>query len=43
MENDTWKPDNKDFIPMEDASVPLYDRGFALGSISVDGTSNLEG
>lgn len=43
MENDTWKPDNNDFIPMEDASVPLYDRGFALGSISVDGTSNLEG
>ncbi|CAO2826997.1 unnamed protein product [Amaranthus hypochondriacus] len=41
MENDKWKPENKNFMPMEDASVPLYDRGFALDSS--DGPSNLEG
>lgn len=33
--------ENKNFMPMEDASVPLYDRGFALDSS--DGPSNLEG
>ncbi|KAH9616904.1 hypothetical protein KSS87_002887 [Heliosperma pusillum] len=43
LENDIRKPGDKDFVPVEDASVPLYDRGFALGSISADGSSNLEG
>ncbi|XP_074271753.1 uncharacterized protein LOC141595676 isoform X2 [Silene latifolia] len=43
LENEIRKPGDKDIIPVEDASVPLYDRGFALGSISADGSSNLEG
>ncbi|KNA03931.1 hypothetical protein SOVF_204530 [Spinacia oleracea] len=43
IENEIRKPDNEDFMPVEDSSVPLYDRGFALGSISSDGLSNLEG
>ncbi|KAL9239014.1 hypothetical protein vseg_013373 [Gypsophila vaccaria] len=43
IENEIRKPGDKDFIPVEDASVPLYDRGFSLGSISADGLSNLEG
>lgn len=43
MESEIRKPEDKDFMPVEEASVPLYDRGFALGSISVDGSSNLEG
>ncbi|XP_021736343.1 uncharacterized protein LOC110702899 [Chenopodium quinoa] len=43
MEDEIRKPEDEDFKPVEDAFVPLYDREFALGSISVDGSSNLEG
>ncbi|XP_020222369.1 zinc finger CCHC domain-containing protein 8 isoform X1 [Cajanus cajan] len=43
MENQTRNDKNKDFIPLADNSVPLYDRGYALGLTSADGSSNLDG
>ncbi|KAK9714094.1 hypothetical protein RND81_06G071600 [Saponaria officinalis] len=43
LESEIRKPEDTDFIPVEDASVPLYDRGFSLGSISAEGLSNVEG
>ncbi|GMH03953.1 hypothetical protein Nepgr_005792 [Nepenthes gracilis] len=42
MDNQTRKP-RKDFSPQDDDSVPLYDREYALGLLSVDALSNLEG
>ncbi|KAG5112032.1 hypothetical protein JHK82_035301 [Glycine max] len=43
MENQTRKDKNKDFIPLADNSVPLYDRGYTLGLTSADGSSNVDG
>ncbi|KAG4969605.1 hypothetical protein JHK85_036026 [Glycine max] len=40
MENQTRKDKNKDFIPLADNSVPLYDRGYTLGLTSADGSIN---
>lgn len=43
MENQTINDRNKDVIPIDGKSVPLYDRGYALGLTSADGPSNLDG
>ncbi|KAF1877527.1 hypothetical protein Lal_00040243 [Lupinus albus] len=43
MDNQTINDQNKDFIPLNHNSVPLYDRGYALGLKSADGPSNLDG
>jgi len=43
MENQTRNDKNKDFIPLADNTVPLYDRGYALGLTSADGSSNVDG
>ncbi|TKY50056.1 Zinc finger CCHC domain-containing protein 8 [Spatholobus suberectus] len=43
MENQTRNDKNKDFIPLADNSVPLYDRGYTLGLTSADGPSNVDG
>lgn len=43
MDNQTTKQQNGKFIPLDDNSVPLYDRGFALGLTSDDASSNVEG
>ncbi|XP_019428177.1 PREDICTED: zinc finger CCHC domain-containing protein 8 [Lupinus angustifolius] len=43
MDNQTINDQNKDFIPLNHNSVPLYDRGYALGLTSADGPSNLDG
>ncbi|XP_061359757.1 uncharacterized protein LOC133303798 [Gastrolobium bilobum] len=43
MENQTRNDKNKDFIPLDGDSVPLYDRGYALGLTSADGSSNVDG
>ncbi|KAI4352262.1 hypothetical protein L6164_006531 [Bauhinia variegata] len=44
MDNLTREEQNKEFIPLDGNSVPLYDRGYALGLTSADGsTSNVEG
>lgn len=31
------------FVPIDDNSVPLYDRGFTLGLTSANDSSNVEG
>ncbi|XP_010552328.1 PREDICTED: uncharacterized protein LOC104822697 isoform X2 [Tarenaya hassleriana] len=33
----------KGFVPVENSTAPLYDRGFAIGLTSADGSNNLEG
>ncbi|KAJ7971186.1 Zinc finger CCHC domain-containing protein 8 [Quillaja saponaria] len=43
MDNHARKQNNKEFIPLDSSSVPLYDRGYALGLTSADGSSNIEG
>ncbi|KAK7266740.1 hypothetical protein RIF29_19392 [Crotalaria pallida] len=43
MDNQTINDINKDFVPLNDNSVPLYDRGYALGLTSAVGSSNLDG
>ncbi|RYR32767.1 hypothetical protein Ahy_A10g047293 isoform B [Arachis hypogaea] len=43
MDKQTRNDKNKDFVPVDDNSVPLYDRGYALGLTSADGSSNLDG
>ncbi|RDX94546.1 Zinc finger CCHC domain-containing protein 8, partial [Mucuna pruriens] len=43
MENQTRNDKDKDFIPLADNSVPLYDRGYALGLTSAGGSSNVDG
>ncbi|KAF1859801.1 hypothetical protein Lal_00027983 [Lupinus albus] len=43
MDNQTINDQNKDFVPLNHNSVPLYDRGYALGLTSADGPSNLDG
>ncbi|XP_027357852.1 uncharacterized protein LOC113867079 isoform X2 [Abrus precatorius] len=44
MENETRNDKNKDFIPLDDNFVPLYDRGYTLGlTSSADGSSNVDG
>ncbi|KAH7532873.1 hypothetical protein FEM48_Zijuj04G0068800 [Ziziphus jujuba var. spinosa] len=43
MDNQKTKQENGEFIPLDDNSVPLYDRGFALGLTSEGASSNLEG
>lgn len=43
MDNLTRNDKNKDFIPLNDNSVPLYDRGYALGLTSADSSSNVDG
>lgn len=42
MDNQTRKQQNKEFIPLESNSVPLYDRGYALGLTSAEGSNNVE-
>uniref|UniRef100_A0A2N9E3M7 CCHC-type domain-containing protein n=1 Tax=Fagus sylvatica TaxID=28930 RepID=A0A2N9E3M7_FAGSY len=43
MDNQTGKQQNKEFIPLDGNSVPLYDRGYVLGLTSAEGSSNVEG
>ncbi|XP_025014350.1 uncharacterized protein LOC8277324 isoform X1 [Ricinus communis] len=43
IENQTKKQLNNDLISSDSDSVPLYDRGFAIGLTSTDGPSNVEG
>ncbi|KAH9675888.1 CCHC-type domain-containing protein [Citrus sinensis] len=43
IDNQTRNQQNKNFIPSDSHSTPLYDRGYALGLTSGDGSSNLEG
>ncbi|KAF7820013.1 Zinc finger CCHC domain-containing protein 8 [Senna tora] len=43
MDNQITKEQNKGFTPLDGNSVPLYDRGYALGLTSADGSSNVEG
>ncbi|XP_028805840.1 uncharacterized protein LOC114760718 [Neltuma alba] len=43
MDNQTTKEQNKCFTPVDGNSVPLYDRGYALGLTSAGGSSNVEG
>ncbi|XP_062106345.1 uncharacterized protein LOC133817761 [Humulus lupulus] len=43
MDKQTRKEQNKEFVELDCNSVPLYDRGFALGLTSDDGTNNIEG
>ena len=33
---------NNEFVPLDDNSAPIYDRGYALGLTSDKGTSNME-
>ncbi|KAF5183745.1 Zinc finger cchc domain-containing protein [Thalictrum thalictroides] len=42
MDNQTAKEQNQ-FIPLDGDSVPMYDRGFALGLTADDGSTNMEG
>ncbi|KAF6160861.1 hypothetical protein GIB67_041915 [Kingdonia uniflora] len=42
MDNQTITEENERFIPLDGDSVPLYDRGFALGLTSVDGSINTD-
>uniref|UniRef100_A0A7C9D3H9 CCHC-type domain-containing protein n=1 Tax=Opuntia streptacantha TaxID=393608 RepID=A0A7C9D3H9_OPUST len=43
MENEVKSSQDKHLLHVEDDSVPLYDRGFALGLTSAEGSNNLEG
>ncbi|MCH95108.1 zinc finger CCHC domain-containing protein, partial [Trifolium medium] len=43
MENQTMNDINKDVSPIDGNSVPLYDRGYALGLTSDDGSNNADG
>ncbi|CBI16864.3 unnamed protein product, partial [Vitis vinifera] len=43
VDNQTRKQQDKEFISLDGDSVPLYDRGFALGLVSEDGQSKPEG
>ncbi|KAK2366186.1 Proline-rich spliceosome-associated (PSP) family protein / zinc knuckle (CCHC-type) family protein [Trifolium repens] len=43
MENQTMNDINKDVSPIDGNSVPLYDRGYALGLTSADGSTNADG
>ncbi|KAG9139278.1 hypothetical protein Leryth_011279 [Lithospermum erythrorhizon] len=42
IDDRTKNPTNKDFVPLDGNSVPLYDRGFSSALTSVDGPNNLE-
>ncbi|KAL5080424.1 hypothetical protein RYX36_008845 [Vicia faba] len=42
MENQTMNGGNTDVSPIDDSSVPLYDRGYALGLISADVSNNAD-
>ncbi|XP_077253714.1 uncharacterized protein LOC143892742 isoform X2 [Tasmannia lanceolata] len=42
MDNQARPEQSKEFLPSENDSVPLYDRGFTLGPTSLDGSANLE-
>lgn len=43
MDNQTAKAQNKEAIALDGNSVPLYDRGYALGLTLAGGSSNQEG
>ncbi|CAK7335081.1 unnamed protein product [Dovyalis caffra] len=43
IENQTRKQQDNEIIPQHGNSVPLYDRGYALGLTSADGPINMEG
>ncbi|KAJ6396235.1 hypothetical protein OIU77_021297 [Salix suchowensis] len=43
IENQTRKQQDNGMIPLHSNSVPLYDRGYALGLTSADGPINIEG
>ncbi|XP_010528466.1 PREDICTED: uncharacterized protein LOC104805556 [Tarenaya hassleriana] len=43
IDDETGLKPFKGFVPMESSTAPLYDRGFAIGLTSVDGSNNLEG
>ncbi|XWS75419.1 hypothetical protein CRYUN_Cryun01aG0086400 [Craigia yunnanensis] len=43
IDNQTRNPHEKKFTPLDSNIVPLYDRGYAMGLTSADGSSNLEG
>lgn len=42
MENQSMNGRNKDVSPIDGNSVPLYDRGYALGLTSSDGSNNAD-
>lgn len=42
MENQSMNDRNKDVSPIDGNSVPLYDRGYALGLTSADGSNNAD-
>lgn len=42
MDNQTTTEQNMGFTPLDGNTVPLYDRGYALG-LTPDGSSNVEG
>ena len=42
MDNQTRKQQNQEFSPLDSNSVPLYDRGYALGLTSAEASSNVE-
>lgn len=43
VDNQTRKQQDKEFTSLDGDSVPLYDRGFALGLVLEDGQSKAEG
>ncbi|XVE77448.1 hypothetical protein DITRI_Ditri13aG0063600 [Diplodiscus trichospermus] len=43
IDNQTRNLHDTKFIPLDGDIVPLYDRGYAMGLTSADGSSNLEG
>ncbi|XWS46421.1 hypothetical protein CRYUN_Cryun14cG0064700 [Craigia yunnanensis] len=43
IDNQTRNPHDMEFIPLDGNIVPFYDRGYAMGLTSADGSSNLEG
>ncbi|XP_063937481.1 uncharacterized protein LOC108196025 [Daucus carota subsp. sativus] len=42
MDNQTRGPQSKDVVMLDHDSVPLYDRGFAMGLTPTDGSGNAE-
>ncbi|GLU10823.1 hypothetical protein SLE2022_276040 [Rubroshorea leprosula] len=43
IDSQTSNEHDKGFIPLDSDTVPLYDRGYAFGLTSADGSSKLEG
>ncbi|PSS31522.1 Zinc finger CCHC domain-containing protein [Actinidia chinensis var. chinensis] len=43
MDNQPSNQQSKEFIPLDNNSVPVYDRGYSMVLTSTDGSSNLDG